>query len=95
MVISEDPKRIEDETVHFFEALLNGRQDENLEDTGQVFQPDYTHLEEFLETLSQLSEASQDALVEPLSCDEVKEVIKNCKTASPQVVMASPTIFTK
>ena len=79
MLITEDPQRIEYESVNFFEALLNGRQDENLEDTGQTFQPDYTYLEEYLETLSQLSEASQESIVEPLSCDEVKDVLKNCK----------------
>ena len=79
MVTTEYPKRIEDETVHFVEALLNGRQDENLEDTSQTFQPDYTHLDEFLDTLSQLSEDSQDSLVQPLSCDEIEDVLKNCK----------------
>ena len=46
MVVTEDPKRIEDETVTFFEALLDGRQNKNLEDTGQTFEPDNTHLKE-------------------------------------------------
>ena len=80
MVVTEDQSRIEDETVHFMNALLNGRQDQNLEDTGSPFQPDYTYLEDFLSNLSQLSMASQDSLVEELSCEEVEEVLKTCKT---------------
>ena len=79
MVTTKDSGRIEEETVNFTEALLNGRQDRFLQDTKEVFQPDYTHLEEFLCNLSKLSQASQDSLVEPLSEDEVKDVVKNCK----------------
>ena len=80
MVVTEDKKRIEEETVNFMEALLNGRQDQNLEDTGSAFEPDYTYLEDFLSNLSQLSAVSQDSLVEELSCEEVEVVVKSCKT---------------
>ena len=78
MVVTEDPRRIEEETVHFTDALLNGRQDQHLQDTGQTFQPDNTYLEDFLSNLSQLSASSQDSLVEDLSKEEVKEVLKTC-----------------
>ena len=78
MEVTRDYQRIEQETVGFYDALLNGRQDQNLQDTGQQFQPDNEHLEEFLENLSQLPQVSQQALVEPLCCDEVKEVLKAC-----------------
>ena len=71
-VTINDAVRIEQETVQITEALLNGRQDKHMQDTGEVFKPDYTHLEEFLCNLSQLSQASQDALVEALTEDEVK-----------------------
>ena len=66
-VTSRDPQRIEEELVHFTDSLLNGRQDEHLQDTGATFCPDYTHLDEFLGTLSQLSQDSQDSLVPELA----------------------------
>ena len=76
MVVTEDPARIEQETVSFVDSLLNGRQDRYLQDTGETFQPDDTHLEEFLANLSQLTQASQDGLVVPLSVEEVGDAIK-------------------
>ena len=85
-VTINDAVRIEQETVQITEALLNGRQDKHMQDTGEVFKPDYTHLEEFLCNLSQLSQASQDALVEALTEDEVKEVVKSCQNGkSPEL----------
>ena len=42
MVVTEDPVRIEQETVHFVDGLLNGRLDKNIEDTGVTFEPDYS-----------------------------------------------------
>ena len=79
MVVTEDPARIEDETVHFVDSLLNGRQDKKLENTGRAFKPEYLHLEEFLSNLSTLSLSSQESLVQPLSDEEVKEAVKSCK----------------
>ena len=78
-VNTEDPSRIEKETVHFMNALLNGRLDTNLEDTGTTFQPDNSYLEEFLSKLSKLSEVSRETLVAPLSEEEVKEAVKASK----------------
>ena len=77
-VTTKETVRIEQETVKFTESLLNGHQDKYLQDTGETFRPDYTHLEDFLSNLSQLSQTSKDGLVEQLSEDEVKEVVKSC-----------------
>ena len=79
MVTSNDTERIEEELVGFTDCLLNGRQDEHLQDTGRTFQPDYSKLDIFLGTLSQLSQASKDNLVEPLSEEEVKDAVKSCQ----------------
>ena len=76
--VTKDPQRIEKEAVHFYDALLNGRQDHKLQDTGQPFQPDDRYLEEFLSNLSQLSQASQDLLVEPLTKEEIEDALKTC-----------------
>ena len=40
MVTTQDSVKIEEETVLFMDSLLNGRQDEHMQDTGVVFQPD-------------------------------------------------------
>ena len=79
MVVTEDPVRIRKETVNFLDSLLNGRQDRNLQDTGHSFEPDYSHLEEFLSNLSTLSGASQESLVKPLTEEEVEDAVKSCK----------------
>ena len=78
IVTTGDLRKIKLETVAFMESLRNGWQDEHLQDTGETFIADNTHLEEFLSTLSQLSEASQESLVRPLREDEVKDVLKSC-----------------
>ena len=78
MATTNNLTRIEEEEVGFTDSRLNGRHDEHLQDTGQPFEPDDTHLEEFLSNLTQLSQDSQDALVMPLTEDEVKDVVKSC-----------------
>ena len=45
--ITTDSAKIEAETVKFYKALLNGRHDKNLVDTGQSFQPSDEYLEDF------------------------------------------------
>ena len=79
MEVTKDPERIKKETVHFMDALLNGRQDQNLQDTGVSFQPDYSDLDYFLSNLSQLTQESQNSLEMPLTLDEVSEVVKSCQ----------------
>ena len=79
MMTTEDPVRIEKETVGFMDALLNGRQNEDLEDTGTTFKPDDSQLNEFLSKLSQLSRTSSEGLVKPLTEEEVEEAVKASK----------------
>ena len=77
-VTTTDPSRIESELVAFTDSLLNGQQDQHLQDTGKTFEPDYSDLEDFLSNLSQLSQVSQQALVAPLTEYEVKDVFRSC-----------------
>ena len=76
--VTDDPQRIEESLTNFFEALLNGRLDKELKDTGQQFQPDYTHLEDFLSNLTTLSPAAQAALEVELSLEELELILKSC-----------------
>ena len=78
MEVTRNPKRIKEEAVHFMDALLNGRQDKNLQDLGFSFQPDYSDTENFLSNLSQLSPDSQGRKEMPLTSEEVKDVVKSC-----------------
>ena len=95
METTDNLKRIEDETVHFYDALLNGRQDDQLRDTGQVFQPDYSHLDGFLSNLSQLSQASKESLVQPLTTEEVKDALKTCANSKSPGLDGLPYEFYK
>ena len=44
--ITNYPQRIEEHLTRFFNALLKGRLDKDMEDTGRKLQPDFTHLDE-------------------------------------------------
>ena len=74
--ITTNADKIANVTVNFYEALFNGRHDKNLVDTGQPFQPSEEYLEDFLNTLSTLSEQSKAKLVRELSYDEVKQIVR-------------------
>ena len=76
--MTDNPESIEENLTGFFDALLNGRLDKNLKDTGEVFQPDYTHLDDFLENLSTLSPEAQTALEEELTFEELEWIMKTC-----------------
>ena len=76
--MTEDPSRIEESLTNFFDALLNGRLDKDMKDTGSQFKPDYTNLEDFLSNLTALSPASQAALEEQLTFEELELILKAC-----------------
>ena len=76
--VTEDLSRIEEHLTGFFDALLNGRLDKDMKDTGEKFQPDLTSLEEYLQNLSALSPQSQLTLEEELTFDELEWIMKTC-----------------
>ena len=53
--MTQDEELIAEGYWHFFDALLNGRHNRDLRDTGQTFQPSHDHLPEFLAGLPTLS----------------------------------------
>ena len=93
--ITSDPEKIEEETVKFYEALFNGRHDKNLVDTGQPFQPSDEYLEDFLDTLSTLSEESKTRLVREMTYDEVKQIVKDCPSGRSPGLDGLPYEFYK
>ena len=73
---------IEEEVTSFYKALYNGqhRSSENdpvPRDTGQPFQQDRTHLDEFLEHLPEIDINIKNKLEEPIKCEELVEAIKS------------------
>jgi hypothetical protein len=76
---TENEDEIAEECWNFFDALLNGRHNRDMQDTGHPFVPNYEHLPEFLSGLPTLSEESKELLVAPLEKDEIEEVLKQCQ----------------
>ena len=75
--VTEDISKIEELAVNFYDALFNGRHDKNLVDTGVPFQPTDRYLEEFLSTLSTLSEEAKTKLVKELTLEELENNVKS------------------
>ena len=74
--VTEDEDLIAEECWTFFDALLNGRHDRDLQDTGRPFQPSHEHLPEFLAGLPTLSEQRSEMLVAPLLKEELEDALK-------------------
>ena len=76
--ITSEPEKIEQLVVNFYDALLNGRHDKNLNDTGVPFQPSNDYLEEFLAPLSTLTQEAKVDLVKEVTHMELGEIVKSC-----------------
>jgi hypothetical protein len=75
--ITEDESKIEELAVNFYDALLTGRHNKDLVDTGVPFQPSDRHLEEFLDRLPTLSEESKTRLIKEMTLEELENIVKN------------------
>ena len=76
-----DPELIEEEVIKFFKALFNGHHrsvDGQTQpvDTGQPFQPDMTHLEEFMGELPTISPEDRAVLEAPITMAEITKALK-------------------
>ena len=74
--VTQDEELIAEDCWNFFDALLNGRHDKDLQDTGQTFQPSLEHVPEFLAGLPTLSQESGEELVGPLQKEELEDALK-------------------
>ena len=64
--ITQDEELIAEDCWNFFDALLNGRHDKDLQDTGQTFRPSLEYLPEFLAGLPTLSQQNGEELKDAL-----------------------------
>ena len=87
--------KIEEIVVNFYDALLNGRHDKNLVDTGVPFQPSDTHLEDFLSQLTPLSEESKPKLIKELTFEELESIVKSCPNGKSPGLDGIPYEFYK
>ena len=93
--VTDDAAKIEEICVAFYDALFNGRHDKDLIDTGVSFQPCDHYLEEFLNKLSILSEASKTKLVREVTYEELEEIVMSCPNAKSPGLDGLPYEFYK
>ena len=93
--ITSEPDKIEQLVVNFYDALLNGRHDKNLHDTGVPFQPSDVYLEEFLAPLSTLTQEAKVDLVKEVTHKEIGEIVKSCPNGKSPGLDGIPYEFYK
>ena len=77
-IVAEEKATIEEEITKFFHALFNGHHGTNLEDTGEPFQADNSHLDYFLQDLSALPDDEKDNLVKEIRIEELEDIVGKC-----------------
>ena len=76
----KDKNKIEDEVLHFFNALFNGHHGPDLVDRGVPFVPDWSNLGELFDGISEISNSERITLVRDIEKSELDEVVKKCPT---------------
>ena len=76
--VEKDAKVIEENVVEFFNALLNGHHDSNLQNTGAPFQPDYSGLDSYLQGLGSLPGSDKEELENRMSIEELRNIVSSC-----------------
>ena len=69
---------VENEVVHFFNALFNGHHGSDLEDKGTPFVPDWSNLDSLLQGVGEISDSESAQLVLDIRHDEMDLVVKEC-----------------
>ena len=72
----EDRDQVEGNVCGYFESLFHGHHRSGGVNVGKAFQPDFKHVNEFLEGLGQLSEESKAKIQADIKLDELEEAIK-------------------
>ena len=73
----ENKTQIEEEALQFFTKLFQGHHGKKGVDTGKMFVPDFTHLQEFLQDLGRLEDASRNKMETEVKLEEVEQVVKD------------------
>ena len=74
--VETDRDKVEKEVTSFFGKLFRGQHGRNGADTGKSFQPDNTHLDDFLQGLGKLSPQSQQEVEAPIKPEELEDALK-------------------
>ena len=72
-----DKEEIEAEVLGYFGALFQGHHRAGGLNAGTPFEPDFSHINEFLEGMGRLSEQSRERLQEEVKMEELVEAVKN------------------
>ena len=60
--------------------MFNGFHNRDLQNTGSSFQPDYTHLNDFLKNVGVLSDHDNVELEEKIHMEELTAILKECSS---------------
>lgn len=79
--VLEDEEEVEEETIAFFEALFQGRHKASADrpepyDSGETFEPDFTHLSRFMRNIPTISEEEKLSMEEELNLSELKAAVE-------------------
>ena len=74
--VVEDKNSIEDELGGFFGDLFHGHHRKGGVTEDKTFEPDFTHLDEFLEGVGKLSEDSKAGIEKPINMGELELAVK-------------------
>ena len=79
-----DKQLIENEVLAFFKALFNGHHNSDLINTGTSFQPNFSHISEFLSVLEKLPDDEQKEIEMAMEEEELEEIVmKSSNNKSP------------
>ena len=75
-MVVENQTQIEEEALQFFTKLFQGHHGKNGVDTGKMFTPDFTHLQDFLKDIGSLQDESRDNMETEVNLEEVERVVE-------------------
>ena len=76
----EDREIVENEVCSYFESLFSGHHRRGGVNVGEVFQPDFTNINEFLEGIGKLTEASKAKVEAEVKLEELEKAVKDLET---------------
>ena len=91
----EDKDTVENEVCNYFGALFGGHHRRGGVNVGRPFEPDFTHINEFLEGLGKLSDASKAKVEKEINMTELEQAIKDLQTNKSPGLDGLPAEFYK
>ena len=91
----EDRETVENEVCGYFESLFSGHHRRGGINVGEVFQPNFTHINEFLEGLGKLTEESKAKVEADIKLDELEKAVSDLNNNKAPGLDGLPAEFYK